>query len=67
MEGTKIRLYKQTTKDGKTYLVGAMSKLSRLIIIENDRKKDAKDADSYAYIVPNRGGAHDIDISRIKK
>ena len=56
MEGTKIaRLWKHTTKEGKVYLSGAMTRLTRLVIIENDRKKDEKDPDYYAYVVPNRG------------
>lgn len=56
MEGTKIaRLWKQTDKKGKVYLAGAMSQITRLVIVENDRKKDAKDPDYYAYVVPNRG------------
>lgn len=59
MEGTKIRLWRYTNKEGKTYLSGAMSKVTRLIVIENDRKKDPKDPDSYAFIVPNRGPGHE--------
>lgn len=57
MEGTKIRLFKQTTPDGKVYLSGAMSKVSRLVVVENDRKKSPRDPDYYAFIVPNRGPA----------
>jgi len=56
MEGTKIaRLWKQTDKKGKVYFAGPMSQITRLVIIANDRKKDAKDPDYYAYVVPNRG------------
>ena len=56
MEGTKIaRLWKQETKDGKVYLEGAMTSMTRLVIIENDRKTDDKQPDYYAYVVPNRG------------
>ncbi len=55
MQGTKIRLWRYTNKDGKTYFSGPMSKISRLVVIENDRKQDPKDPDAYAYIVPNRG------------
>lgn len=56
MEGTKIaRLWKQTTKDGKVYLTGSMTSVTRLVIIENDRKKDPKEPDYYAYVVPNKG------------
>lgn len=67
MKGTKIRLWKQTNKDGKTFLSGPMSKITRLVVIENDRKKDAKEPDSYAYIVPNRGPGQaltDLDEAR---
>ena len=64
MEGTKIaRLWKHTDKKGKVYFAGPMSQITRLVIVENNRKKDAKDPDYYAYVVPNRGnrplGAHD--------
>lgn len=55
MEGTKIRLWKQTSREGKVFLVGPMSKLTRLVVIENNRKEDAKDPDYYAYVVPNQG------------
>lgn len=55
MEGTKIRLWKKTNKDGKTYLSGPMSEVTRLIVVENHRKADTNEPDYYAYIVPNRG------------
>jgi hypothetical protein len=55
MEGTKINLWKHATKDGKGYLSGPMSRVSRLIVVENDKKEDPQDPDFYAYIVPNRG------------
>jgi hypothetical protein len=56
MEGTKIaRLWKQETKDGKVYLDGAMTSMTRLVIVENDRKTDESQPDYYAYVVPNRG------------
>ncbi len=56
MEGTKIaRLWKHKNKKGKVYLAGPMSQITRLVIVENDRKKEAKDPDYYAYVVPNRG------------
>jgi len=56
MEGTKIaRLWKHKNKKGKVYLAGPMSQITRLVIVENDRKKEAEDPDYYAYVVPNRG------------
>jgi hypothetical protein len=56
MEGTKIaRLWKRKTKDGKVYLEGAMTSMTRLVVIENDRKTDERQPDFYAYVVPNRG------------
>ena len=56
MEGTKIaRLWKQETKGGKVYFEGPMTSMTRLVIIENDRKKSDKEPDYYAYAVPNRG------------
>lgn len=58
MEGTQIKLWKFTNKAGKTYLSGPMSKVTRLVVVENDRKKAPKDPDYYAFIVPNRGPGH---------
>lgn len=58
MDGTKIRLWKHTTKQGKTFLSGSMSKVTRLVVVENDRKQDARDPDYYAFIVANRGPGH---------
>ncbi|MBI1825971.1 MAG: hypothetical protein HY287_12755 [Planctomycetes bacterium] len=56
MQGTKLaRLWKHVTKDGKAYLSGPMTKITRLVVVENTRKKDPKDPDFYAYVVPNRG------------
>lgn len=56
MNGTKIaRLFKRKTKTGKVYLEGKMTEISRLIIVENDRKDSPKEPDYYAYVVPNRG------------
>ena len=55
MEGTKIRVWKHKSKGGKNYLSGSMSKLSRLVIVPNDRKEEPSDPDYYAFIVPNRG------------
>ena len=56
MKGTKIaRLWKQTAPDGRVYLSGTMTKVTRLVIVENTQKKDEKDPDYYAYVVPNRG------------
>jgi len=55
LEGTQIRLRKQKNADGKEYLVGAMSKMTRLIVVENDRKSKPDDPDAYAYIVPTTG------------
>ena len=56
MEGTKIaRLWKRTTKSGRTYLSGPMTKITRLVIVENTDRVDDKDPDYYAYVVPNRG------------
>lgn len=56
MQGTKLaRLWKHTTKDGRTYYSGPMTKITRLMVIENHRKKEPKDPDFYAYVVPNRG------------
>ena len=58
MQNTTIRLWKQPTKNGRDYLSGTMSRVSRLIVVENDRKKEDDEPDYYAYIVPNRGVGH---------
>ncbi len=60
MEGTQIRLWKRVTKSGKVYLTGSMSKVTRLVVVMNDRKKDGdtQSPDYFAYIVPNRGTGH---------
>ena len=56
MEGTKIaRLWKVKGKDGKVHLSGAMTSMTRLVIVENDRKTHDRQPDYYAYVVPNRG------------
>ena len=56
MEGTKIaRLWKYTTKNGRVYFSGPMTKITRLVIVENTDKQDDDDPDYYAYVVPNRG------------
>ena len=55
MEGTTIKLWKQTSKKGKPYLTGPMSNVTRLIVIANFDKKEEEDPDFFAYLVPNRG------------
>lgn len=55
LEGTKIRLRRQKNADGKEFLVGTMSKMTRLIVVENDRKTKPDEPDAYAYIVPTVG------------
>lgn len=61
MESTTIRLWKKTTKSGRDYLTGSMSRISRLIVVENDRKKEGDEPDYYAYIVPNRGSGQEAE------
>ena len=56
MRGTKLaRLWKYKTKEGKVYLAGPMTEVSRLVVLVNDQKSNPKDPDYYAYVVPNRG------------
>ena len=65
MTGTKLaRLWKRTTKDGRVYLSGPMTKITRLVVIENNKKKDDGDPDYYAYVMPNRG-ARPLDDSEV--
>lgn len=40
-----------------------MTNVSRLVVIENDRKKDSSEPDACAYIVPNRG-PHGVRLER---
>ncbi len=61
MESTTIRLWKKTTKSGKDYLTGSMSRVSRLIVVENDGKKEDDEPDYFAYIVPNRGSGQEAE------
>ena len=64
MKGTKIaRLWKFKDKTGHVYLSGPMSKVTRLVIIKNDRKKEPKEPDYYAYAVPNKGARPIDDLS----
>ena len=61
MQSTTIRLWKKTTKSGRDYLTGSMSRVSRLIVVENDKKKEDDEPDYYAYIVPNRGSGQEAE------
>ena len=61
MQSTTIRLWKKTTKSGKDYLTGSMSRVSRLIVVENDKKKEDDEPDFFAYIVPNRGSGQEAE------
>lgn len=56
MEATAIKLWKRKGKDGKTYLAGPMSRLTRLVVVQNSKKKKESDPDYLAYVVPNRAG-----------
>jgi len=53
MDGTRLTgLWKNKTRDGKTYLSGKVG-LARLLVLPNDFKKADKDPDYYAYVVPS--------------
>jgi hypothetical protein len=55
-EGNMIRLtglWKNKTKAGESYLAGAISPTSRLIILPNTKKASPKEPDYTAFIVPN--------------
>jgi len=54
MEATTIKLWKQKNKEGKTYLAGPMTRLTRLVVIRNHKKKKDSDPDYMAYVLPNR-------------
>ena len=52
MEGTKLTgLWKNKTKDGKTYLSGNLG-LSRLLVLPNDYKRNEKDPDYNVLVCP---------------
>jgi uncharacterized protein (DUF736 family) len=54
MEGTRLTgLWKNTGKDGKTYLSGNLSGAARLLILPNTHKRGEKDPDYHVYVVPN--------------
>lgn len=68
MDGTKLTgLWKNTNKDGQTYLSGSLG-LAKLLVLPNGFKKGEKDPDYYALLVtpekkdkpatttPGRGG-----------
>ena len=54
-DSKQIRLWKHVTKKGTVYLSGPMSRVTRLLVVPNEKKEDDKDPDFLAYIVPNRG------------
>jgi hypothetical protein len=52
MEGTKLTgLWKNKTKDGKTYLSGSLG-MSRLLVLPNDYKRNEKDPDYNVLLCP---------------
>jgi uncharacterized protein (DUF736 family) len=55
MEGTvKLTgLWKQTDKNGKTYLSGTLSPISKVLVMPNTFKKEDKDPDYYFYLGAN--------------
>ena len=46
-------LWKNESKDGKTYLTGLLSPTSRLMVFPNTRKNSPKDPDYTAFLAPN--------------
>ena len=51
-EGTRLTgLWKNKTKDGKTYLSGSLG-LSRLLVLPNDYKRNEKDPDYNVLLCP---------------
>lgn len=52
MDGTRLTgVWKNKTKDGKTYLSGNLG-LSRLLILPNDFKRTEKDPDFNVFVCP---------------
>lgn len=54
MKTTTIKLWKRKDKNGKVYLAGPMTRLTRLVVLKNDKKKRDSDPDYVAYVLPNR-------------
>lgn len=53
MDGTRLTgLWKNKSKAGETYLSGTLG-LSKLLIMPNGFKRNEKDPDFYALLVPN--------------
>lgn len=54
MEGTRLTgLWKNTGKDGKTFLSGNLSGVARLLVLPNSHKRAETDPDYHVYVVPN--------------
>ena len=59
MEGVKLTgLWKNESRDGKSYIAGNVSATARLLVLVNERKRADKEPDYIAYLVPveRRGG-----------
>lgn len=55
MDGLKLTgLWKQTDKQGNTYLAGNLNQISRVMIMPNSYKKAEKDPDYFLYLSPNQ-------------
>ena len=53
MNGTKLTgLYEHQTKEGETFFAGKLSPYSRLLIFRNRHKREEKDPDYFAFLVP---------------
>ena len=51
MDGVKLTgLWKHKTKDGQTYLSGALSNITQLVILPNAYKRSEKDPDYMVYL-----------------
>lgn len=46
-------LWKNTGKDGKTYLTGTVNPGAKLLVMPNTFKKKDSDPDYYAYVAPS--------------
>jgi hypothetical protein len=60
MNGAKLTgLWKNTSKQGKSYLAGNVG-LSRILVLTNDYKEKDTDPDYVVWIVPKNGKEEDI-------
>lgn len=54
-------LWRQESKSGGSYLSGLVSPTSRLLVLPNTHKKDAKEPDYVAFLAPGKDSSSAAD------